>query len=223
MDTGQSPRPGRRGRIIAGVAGAITVTAIVVAFAAEYFELPWKWPRPGLELLLLAELVGLVVLERHQLFEPVNEKVTGIEASIADLRSTLNELKKQLAATGQVTLAVGVRETLQLRTRLLQEALERDQGGPQVIRIALLSGSMVTQDTRELGDELEVFIRTMSQFRLVADGPMTQKAIDGPYGQLWHGEPRRHSEAESSTFVPSPGTGPSTRSSKSLCARDRRV
>jgi hypothetical protein len=32
----------KRNRIIAIVAGAITLTAIVVAFAGEYFDLPWK-------------------------------------------------------------------------------------------------------------------------------------------------------------------------------------
>jgi hypothetical protein len=45
----------KRNRIIAIAAGLITVTAIVFAFAAEYFELPWKWLRPGVELLLLVE------------------------------------------------------------------------------------------------------------------------------------------------------------------------
>jgi hypothetical protein len=33
----------RRNRMVAIAAGGITVTAIVVAFAAEYLELPWKW------------------------------------------------------------------------------------------------------------------------------------------------------------------------------------
>jgi ABC-type transport system involved in cytochrome c biogenesis permease subunit len=78
----------KRNRIIAIVAGTVTIAAVVVAFAAEYFELPWKWLRPSVELLLLAELVGLVVLERHQLFEPVQEKVTGIEARMADMQAT---------------------------------------------------------------------------------------------------------------------------------------
>jgi hypothetical protein len=69
MDLRQSQQQSRRrNRIIAAVAGAITVTAIVLAFAAEYLELSWKWLRPAAELLLLAELVGLIVLERHQLF-----------------------------------------------------------------------------------------------------------------------------------------------------------
>jgi hypothetical protein len=53
----------RRNPIIAIVAGTVTITAIIVAFAAEYFELPWKWLRPIAELLLLAELVELVVLD----------------------------------------------------------------------------------------------------------------------------------------------------------------
>ena len=72
----------RRNRIIAIVAGTVTITAIIVAFAAEYFELPWKWLRPIAELLLLAELVGLVVLERHQLFEPVHETVGQTHAAL---------------------------------------------------------------------------------------------------------------------------------------------
>jgi oligoendopeptidase F len=38
--------------------------------------------RPAAELLLLAELVGLVVLERRQLFEPVQEQVTNIHSRV---------------------------------------------------------------------------------------------------------------------------------------------
>jgi hypothetical protein len=32
----------KRNRMIAIIAGAITVIAIMVAFASEYLELPWK-------------------------------------------------------------------------------------------------------------------------------------------------------------------------------------
>jgi hypothetical protein len=38
----------------------------------------------GIELLLLAELIGLVVVERYQLFELVSEKVTRWEARMGD-------------------------------------------------------------------------------------------------------------------------------------------
>jgi hypothetical protein len=41
------------------------IAAIVLAFASGYLGLPWLWLRPAAELLLLAELVGLIVLERH--------------------------------------------------------------------------------------------------------------------------------------------------------------
>jgi hypothetical protein len=47
----------------------------VLGFVGDYLGLPWKGFRPAAELLLLVELVVLVVLERHQLFEPVHEKV----------------------------------------------------------------------------------------------------------------------------------------------------
>jgi hypothetical protein len=50
-----------RNRVIAIVAGAITVIAIVPGFAGDFLGLPWHWMRPAAELLLLAELVGLVV------------------------------------------------------------------------------------------------------------------------------------------------------------------
>lgn len=75
--------------MIAIVAGTITVVAIVLAFASEYLELPWKWIRPAAELLLLGELVGLVVLERHQLFEPVSETVESTHAEVTALRAEL--------------------------------------------------------------------------------------------------------------------------------------
>src|SRR5712692_9906787 len=114
----------RRNRMIAIAAGAITVTAIVVAFAAEYFELPWKWLRPGVELLLLAELVGLVVLERHQLFEPVQESVRGIETQIAeirdalaltkmdDIRQILARLSERISEEGQAIVYAGPAEVV---------------------------------------------------------------------------------------------------------------
>jgi hypothetical protein len=60
------------------------------------------------ELLLLAELVVLVVLERRQLFEPVNEKVTATSnhgsdtsakllasGNFADMRAALGHLRER--------------------------------------------------------------------------------------------------------------------------------
>src|SRR5271166_504380 len=91
----------RRNRMIAILAGALTVIAIVLGFAGDFLGMPWHWMRPAAELLLLAELVGLVVLERHQLFEPVHDKVAGIEIHVVDIKTTLDLVTQQLGAAGQ--------------------------------------------------------------------------------------------------------------------------
>jgi hypothetical protein len=177
MDLGQSQQQSRRrNRIIAVVAGAITTIAIVLAFAAGYLEQPWKWLRPAAELLLLAELVGLIVLERHQLFEPVSEKVTGIEARIAEMQAMIGQMNERMAAAGQVVVTVGIREAFQLRTRLLREALARDYEGPQLLRLAVLSGVLVVEDMRELGDELATLTKTLSEFLLMPSSGPNSKA-----------------------------------------------
>src|SRR5260370_37663668 len=94
----------RRNRMIAISAGAITVIAIVLGFAGDFLGLPWHWMRPAAELLLLAELVGLVVLERHQLFEPVQETVGGIDKRVADLQVSLEALTKEMRSASEGTL-----------------------------------------------------------------------------------------------------------------------
>jgi hypothetical protein len=182
MDLGQPQQQSRRrNRIIAAVAGAITVTAIVLAFAAEYLELPWKWLRPAAELLLLAELVGLIVLERHQLFEPVSEKVTGIETRIAEIQATLSQINERMTASGQVIVTVGVREAIQLRARLLREALAREQEGPQLLRGAALSGAVLVQDTREMGEDWPILNKATSDFVLAPGSGANSK------GYRWSG------------------------------------
>jgi hypothetical protein len=149
------PSTARRNRIIAITAGAITIVAIVLGFAGDFLGLPWHWMRPAAELLLLAELVGLVVLERHQLFEPVHEKVSGIEAQVAainetligadlpDIRLTIGQLQKQIEATGHVSLFTTPPDVLQAFSSVAREALARDQRSPQILRGAFLSGRML--------------------------------------------------------------------------------
>src|SRR5579859_676194 len=178
-----SPATARRNRMIAMAAGAITVIAIVVAFAGEYFELPWKWLRPGVELLLLAELVGLVVLERHQLFEPVSENVIGIQAHIAEMReaiatanlpamgATLAQLNERVGAAGQVTVCNGAREVLRTRRRLVQEIPSRGGQGPLLIRTAVLSGRSLSQDPREVGDEMDKWWELVKERLLLPSSP----------------------------------------------------
>ncbi len=178
----------KRNRMIAIAAGAITVVAIVLAFASEYLELPWKWIRPAAELLLLGELVGLVVLERHQLFEPVNVTVQTIDRRVAlihdalttndlaEISGVLARIEASLKAGGQVTVTVGTRETLAARNRLMREALQRDQKEPQTLRFSLLTGQVFLQDLREGGEELQLFERIVEEFALSTDIPADSKA-----------------------------------------------
>jgi hypothetical protein len=170
---------GRRNRIIAIVAGVVTVAAIVFGFAGDFLGLPWKWLRPAAELLLLAELVGLIVLERHQLFEPVSDNVSEMKAQVAEMReaiasanlpamgATLAQLNDNVSAAGQVRAYNGAREVLRARLRLMREASARRQEGPLVIRFAVLSGRSLSQDSRELGDESEQWAKLVTEHMLV--------------------------------------------------------
>ncbi len=140
MEPGTTDPSHRRSRILAIAAGAITVVAIVLALASGYLGLTWLWLRPAAELLLLAELVGLIVLERHQLFEPVHEKVSGMEANITDIRERLGLVTQQLGSAGQTTVYPTPHELLRALTRLIREAFTRDQDTPQILRMARLAG-----------------------------------------------------------------------------------
>src|SRR5215472_5024148 len=117
----------RRNRFIAIAAGVITVVAIVLAFASGYLGQQWNWLRPAGELLLLAELVGLIVLERHQLFEPVHEKVSGMETRFDRLDATLVALTERLSAAGQATFYANSAQTIGGLTRTARAASARAQ------------------------------------------------------------------------------------------------
>src|SRR5215472_11596761 len=123
-----SPEPHkmRRNRIIAIAAGIITVTAVVLSFASGYLGFGWQWLRPAAELLLLAELVGLIVLERHQLFEPVNEKVTIVDARTDRIETALEALTERLATAGQVAFYANPSQTLSAISRTLRATIARE-------------------------------------------------------------------------------------------------
>src|SRR5271163_4384842 len=107
-----SPSPSRRNRMTAIAAGVITVVAITLALASSYLGLSWLWLRPAAELMLLAELVGLIVLERHQLFEPVHQAVGGIEANVAALRDEVSQLSQRIDTSGQVSFYANPSQTV---------------------------------------------------------------------------------------------------------------
>jgi len=195
-----SHRPARRNRIIAIAAGAITVVAIVLAFASEYLELPWKWIRPAAELLLLGELVGLVVLERHQLFEPVHEKVSEIEsipagAKLEEMSATIAMLGDRANAEGRVTVCIGPRELYATRARLLREALAPNEEGPHILRGAILSGRALVEDTREVGEAFGEMTKVLSEFQLVPGSPPDARARRWSSRVLLHAQPAKCSAA----------------------------
>lgn len=148
--------------VIAIAAGIITVVAIVLAFASAYLGLAWRWLRPAAELLLLGELVGLIVLERHQLFEPVHSTVGEIKVDTEQLRSMVAELTYQFGAAGQTTVLPTSHELLRTITRIVRESFARDQQTPQILRMARFAGEpqAIVSDTeydaefRSLNDAL---------------------------------------------------------------------
>ena len=95
--------------------------------------------RPAAELLLLAELVGLIVLERHQLFEPVHERISDIDAKLNVLSTELGLLGLRLDSSAQTAFYASPRLIVQAGTRVLRDELAREQEAPQVRRLARLS------------------------------------------------------------------------------------
>lgn len=160
-----------RTRVIAIVAGAITITAIVLAFASSYLGLSWLWLRPAAELLLLAELVGLIVLERHQLFEPVHEKVDDIKAGMSDLQRTIGALTERMSDSGQVAIHSHLADFTRQVARAAREALGREQTTLQTLRTALLTGIVFPQDTRDAAAELLEVTQTFAGFLRSEQGP----------------------------------------------------
>jgi hypothetical protein len=158
----------RRNRLIAIAAGAITVVAIVLGFAGDVLGLPWHWMRPAAELLLLGELVGLVVLERHQLFEPVHENVGAMRTRVEEIHAIVSESARN---SGQVTAGTSTPEVLRMMTRIIREALARDQQSPQILRIARLTGRMFAPEQGDLVAEFREYLNATSAYYVSPGSP----------------------------------------------------
>ena len=169
----------RRNRMIAIAAGAITVVAIVLGFAGDFLGMPWHWMRPAAELLLLAELVGLVVLERHQLFEPVHEKVDAVQTHVGAMRTRVEEIHAMIAenarSSGQVTACTSTPDVYRTMTRVAREALARDQQAPQILRMGRLAGrlgrSADVQEDPDLAAEMLEWFNAVSAYYLTPGSP----------------------------------------------------
>jgi hypothetical protein len=167
MDSPEPHKKGRRSRLIAIAAGLITITAVVLSFASGYLGLGWQWLRPAAELLLLAELVGLIVLERHQLFEPATEKIAGIENRIELIGATLEALDERLTTAGQATFCANSSQTLSVAAHTVRDTIAREQETPQVLRYARLGAAAFYQLTDpEVGHGFQELINSLWTFAL---------------------------------------------------------
>jgi hypothetical protein len=157
--------------------GVLTVIAIVLGFAGDVLGLPWHWMRPAAELLLLAELVGLVVIERRQLFEPVRETVGDTHALLREVHAMMTESTR---SSGQVTAYTSTPEVYRGMIRAAREALARDQHAPQILRIGRLAGrlgrSADLQEDPDLAPELREWFDTVAGYYLTPGSPPDGRA-----------------------------------------------
>ena len=177
MDSLEPHKRVRRNRIIAIAAGVITVMAVVLSFASGYLGLGWQWLRPAAELLLLAELVGLIILERHQLFEPVNEKISIVEARTDRIETAIEALTERLTTAGQATFYANSSQTLSAIARTLRATIAREQETPQVLRVARLGASAFYDIADpETAPGFQEIINALLDFALLPGSPHDSRA-----------------------------------------------
>jgi hypothetical protein len=165
-----------RNRLIAIAAGVITVVAIVLAFASGYLGQQWQWLRPAGELLLLAELVGLIVLERHQVFEPVHDDVGAIKRRLEMMDRSIGSLTDQLDGLGRLSICATTPEVLRALARDHRTALARDYQGAQILRASGFSGQLIAVDRREGTAELDDLFASVMSFAVLPNTPADAKA-----------------------------------------------
>ncbi|MGH7865063.1 MAG: hypothetical protein ACREQB_08740 [Candidatus Binataceae bacterium] len=106
----------------------VAIVAIVAHFGAETLHLPWL--RETALLVILAEILAFVALERYQVFEPMQETVQDVQAQL----SQFQKFREELAASGHVTVQPSPHEHLREAARALRESSSADPGGAHIIR-----------------------------------------------------------------------------------------
>ena len=132
----------------------------------------WKWLKPVVEMLVLAELLGVVVLERRQLFEPIHETVEAIQSRTEDLYRALD-------ASTHATLYANLGELIRALTRATREALARDHDAPQILRSARLAScyTVIGRD-RQLLREVRDWINAVAEYCLRNDTHLDSRNCD---------------------------------------------
>jgi len=121
-----------RSRKIGIAMAAIAVVAIVAHFGAESLHLPWL--REVAVLIILAEILVFVGLERYPVFEPMGEAMDDLQARF----TRVDSFREELSASGGVSIQPSPHQYYWEAARALREALAADPGGPQILRQAFL-------------------------------------------------------------------------------------
>ncbi len=132
----------KRGRLIGLLMALIAVAAIAAHFGAERLHLAWL--QPAAELVILVEILGFIVLERYEVFEPVHESMREFHRSMQGIDARLSQLEqlvRALGAAGEVTPHPSTADMYRAAASALRRALVTDPGGPQIVRTARLSGN----------------------------------------------------------------------------------
>jgi hypothetical protein len=179
----------KRSRIIGALMILTAVAAIVAHFGAD--RLHMQWIRPIAELIILAEILVFIVLERFELFEPVHESMQDFHASLREMDQRLDtrlarleHIGEALAVAGEVTVQASAAEMFRTAARLLREELAIDPGDPQILRTARLSGKFVRIDdpiyrVDEL-DAIKEFVTALRAYDVVPGGEGAS-----PWAHLW--------------------------------------
>lgn len=168
----------RRGRLIGVAMVVLAVAAIVAHFGAERLHL--EWIRPIAELIILAEILAFIVLERFEIFEPVQESMRDIEGRLG----RLEELSQALATAGQVTARASTADMYRSAARMLRDALAADPGSPQIVRTSRLGGRWREPDDRNyLPEDLGAIGEFSAAMHAFEVRPGSASA--NPWANLW--------------------------------------
>jgi hypothetical protein len=157
----------------------IAIAAILAHFGAETLQMPWL--REVAVLVILAEILVFVALERYQVFEPMRATMDDLQARFTRFES----FREELSASGGVSIQPSPRQYYWEAARALREAVAADPGGPQILRQAFLGlrwegvAGAAREETEEARARLE-WLEAYRAFVLEAGA-----ASKGPWAHLW--------------------------------------
>jgi hypothetical protein len=134
-------------------------------------------------------LVGLVVLERHQLFEPVHESVGALRTDVGAIQTRMEEIHAMMTEnvrnSAQVIACASTPEMFRTSARVLHEALARDQQAPQILRMARLAGRVRPPEEPDLVIEFRELRGAITAFLTTPGSPSDAQARRWSARAIW--------------------------------------